>query len=41
MARVGVFVCHCGLNVASTVDVPRVVEVLRQYPGVAFAADYK
>jgi len=41
MARVGVFVCHCGLNIASTVDVPRVVEALREYPGVAFAADYK
>ena len=41
MARVGIFVCHCGLNIASTVDVPRVVEVLREYPGVAFAADYK
>jgi len=38
--RIGVFVCHCGLNIASTVDVERVVEVLREYPGVVFAADY-
>ena len=41
MSRIGVFVCHCGLNIASTVDVERVAETLRHYPGVAFAADYK
>ena len=40
MARIGVFVCHCGLNIASTVDVQRVAETLRHYPGVAFATDY-
>jgi heterodisulfide reductase subunit A len=39
--RIGVFVCHCGLNIASTVDVERVAEVLRGYPGVAMTADYK
>jgi heterodisulfide reductase subunit A len=41
MARIGVFVCHCGLNIADTIDVPRVVEALRAVPGVALAADYK
>ncbi len=41
MARIGVFICHCGLNIASTVDVQRVAETLRDYPGVACAADYK
>jgi len=41
MAQIGVFVCHCGLNIASTVDVQRVTETLRDYPGVAFATDYK
>jgi len=40
MARIGVFICHCGLNIASTVDVGRVAETLRDYPGVAFATDY-
>ena len=39
--RIGVFVCHCGLNIAGTVDVQRVAETLRDYPGVAFTADYK
>jgi heterodisulfide reductase subunit A len=41
MASIGVFVCHCGLNIASTVDVQRVVEALRDYPGVALTAEYK
>jgi heterodisulfide reductase subunit A len=41
VARVGVFVCHCGLNIASTVDVQQVAEALRSYPGVVFATDYK
>jgi heterodisulfide reductase subunit A len=40
VARVGVFVCHCGLNIASTVDVQQVAEALRGYPGVVFATDY-
>lgn len=40
MARIGIFVCHCGLNIAGTIDVERVVEELRDYPGVAFTADY-
>ncbi len=41
MAGIGVFICHCGLNIASTVDVEQVAEVMRNYPGVAFATDYK
>jgi len=40
MTRIGVFVCHCGLNIASTVDVGQVAEALRAYPRVAFATDY-
>jgi len=35
--RIGVFVCHCGMNIASVVDVERVVENVREYPGVVFA----
>ncbi len=41
MARIGVFVCHCGINIASTVDVQRVAEIVGQDPHVAFATDYK
>ncbi len=41
MARIGIFVCHCGLNIASTVDVQRVAETLHDYPGVTYSTDYK
>ena len=41
MQKIGVFVCWCGSNIAGTVDVGRVVEAVRQEPGVAFAADYQ
>ena len=40
MARIGVFVCHCGLNIAGTVDVKRVVEEVGRLPDVAHAEDY-
>ncbi|HIC92987.1 MAG TPA: CoB--CoM heterodisulfide reductase iron-sulfur subunit A family protein, partial [Anaerolineae bacterium] len=41
MRKIGVFVCHCGLNIAATVDVERVAEEMRRHPGVAYAVDYK
>ena len=38
--RVGVFICHCGNNIAGTVDVARVAEETRKIPGVVYATDY-
>ena len=38
--RAGVFVCHCGNNIAATVDVKRVAEELSQDEGVVFSKDY-
>ncbi|MBW2726244.1 MAG: CoB--CoM heterodisulfide reductase iron-sulfur subunit A family protein [Deltaproteobacteria bacterium] len=38
--RIGVFVCHCGTNIAGVVDVKRVAEELAGYPGVAYSTDY-
>ena len=35
MQRIGVFVCHCGTNIAATVDVKAVAEALSHEPGVA------
>ena len=32
--RIGVFVCHCGSNIAATVDVKKVVEIIAKEPGV-------
>ncbi len=37
MARVGVFICHCGHNIASTVAVEEVVKFARTFPGVVVA----
>ncbi len=35
--RIGVFVCHCGINIAQTVDPEKVVEAVKDRPGVAHA----
>ena len=37
--KIGVFVCHCGSNIAGTVDVVKVAEEARKLPDVAFASD--
>jgi len=39
--RIGVFVCGCGTNIASTVDVDRVAEVASVMPSVVFSTSYK
>ena len=38
--RIGVFICHCGLNIASVVDVGRVKEAVSALPGVVVCEDY-
>ena len=38
--RIGLFVCHCGVNIAGVVDVEKVAQALKDYPGVTFSADY-
>jgi heterodisulfide reductase subunit A len=35
--RVGVFICHCGINIGSVVNVPEVVEYIKDIPGVVYA----
>jgi len=35
--RIGVFVCHCGLNIAGVVDVEEVTKYARRLPNVVFA----
>ncbi len=37
--RIGVFVCHCGINISQTVDVKRVAEEVRGMPDVAYSDD--
>ena len=37
--RIGVFVCHCGINIASVVDVPAVRDYAKTLPGVAYVSN--
>lgn len=39
--RIGVYICHCGANIASTVDVAKVAEYASHLPSVVVARDYK
>ena len=41
MARIGVFICHCGRNIAATVDVERVAKEAAELPGVVYSTDYR
>ncbi len=41
MARIGVFICHCGENIARTVDCARVAAAAAALPGVVHAVDYR
>jgi heterodisulfide reductase subunit A len=41
MARVGVFVCFCGANIAGVVDVPAVVQEAKKIKEVKIAIEYK
>ena len=38
--RVGVYICHCGVNIKSTVDVAKLVQFASTLPHVAAAKDY-
>jgi len=38
--RTGVFVCHCGTNIAGTVDVKKVAATLAKHDGVVHSEDY-
>ena len=37
--RIGVFVCHCGINIGSIVDVPAVAEYAGTLPGVVYTGE--
>jgi len=40
MTRIGVYVCHCGLNIAGVVDVEKVADYAKSLPGIAVAKHY-
>jgi len=37
--RIGVFICHCGINIGGVVDVPSVVEYAQTLPNVVHACE--
>jgi heterodisulfide reductase subunit A len=39
--KIGVYICHCGANIAGTVDVAQVTEFAKGLPFVVVARDYK
>lgn len=39
--QIGVYVCHCGINIANKVDVAEVIEFAQTLPLVAVAKEYK
>jgi heterodisulfide reductase subunit A2 len=41
MTRIGVYICHCGTNIAGTIDVRALREYATTLPGVVLARDYK
>ena len=40
MKKIGVFICHCGVNIADTVDVEELTSKLAEYPGVEHIENY-
>ena len=38
--RIGFFICHCGINIASKVRVEEVAEYAATFPNVIVAKDY-
>jgi len=38
--KIGVYVCHCGGNISNYVDIDKIIEAVKDYPGVAVAKDF-
>ncbi|MCW4043656.1 MAG: FAD-dependent oxidoreductase, partial [Candidatus Bathyarchaeota archaeon] len=41
MKRMGLFICHCGTNIADTVDVEELSKRFESYPGIEFSTTNK
>ncbi len=41
MAKIGVFICHCGENIAAKVDCTKLAAAMGEHPGVAVSVEYK
>jgi len=40
-ARIGVFICHCGTNIAGSMDIEAVQDYAKTLPNVAYVDNYK
>jgi len=38
--RIGVFICHCGMNIAGGLNIEALVESSKQMQGVVFVNDW-
>ena len=38
--KIGVYVCHCGGNISNYVDIDKIIEAIKDYPGVVVAKDF-
>jgi len=41
MKKIGVYICHCGTNIAAGVDIDELVHLSGKLPGVKIARDYR
>ncbi|MFO8020449.1 MAG: CoB--CoM heterodisulfide reductase iron-sulfur subunit A family protein [Promethearchaeia archaeon] len=39
--RIGVYICHCGINIAGVIDVEKLRDYAKSLPNVVLAKDYK
>ncbi len=39
--RIGLFICHCGINIASVIDIETVKKAFKDHPDVVLTEDYK
>ncbi len=37
--RIGVFICHCGLNIAGVIDIPKVMKSVKDFENVVYVED--
>ncbi len=39
ITRIGVIICHCGINIGKYIDIPQVIEHIKTLPNVVFCED--
>jgi len=39
--KIGVYICHCGINIGGIVDIPKLIEYSKTLPEVVIAKEYK